>query len=137
MGDILKTYRVRSAKGERPRKLRLYFDSGSPFTFVKRSACRGLANVLGLRIPQRFGGLGNGSFMATHVVNLEVELLGIWCRHLSFVVPDSVLTEDEDGLVGHDFMQQFDIHLALKRRDVVLNKAALKRAQVVRNAAAR
>ncbi len=35
MGDVIKTLAIRSYKGERAAKLSLYFDSGSPLTFIK------------------------------------------------------------------------------------------------------
>lgn len=50
----------------------------------------------------------------------------------AYVVEDAILTEDEDMLVGHDFTQKFDVSLASKKRDVILNKVSLQRAQIVR-----
>lgn len=132
MGDVIKTFPVRSCEGEKPRRLRLYFDTGSPYTFIKESACRGFVNILRLAKPVRFGGLGNGKFQASEFLHFEVRLLGIWCRHAAYVVPDEVLDERYDLLVGHDFMQKFDVNIASKKRDVILDRGALKMAQTVR-----
>ena len=132
MGDIIKSYPVRSRTGERSRRLKLYFDSGSPFTFIARPVCTSFKNLLAMPAPTTFGGLGAGRFQATHVLNMEVCLLGIWCRHLAYVVPDGVLESNYDVLVGHDFMQKFHVDLLPKRRDVRLDRAALRLALVVR-----
>lgn len=81
---------------------------------------------------RNFGGLGNGKFHASHIMSLEVRLLNIWCRHYAYVVDDQVLEEGKDLLVGHDFMQKFNVRLDWEREDVLLNRASLKRAQKVR-----
>jgi hypothetical protein len=132
MGDIVKGFPVRSYEGDRAKRLRLYFDTGSPYTFVKRSACRGFAEVFGLAKSRSFSGLGNGRFHASHIMSLEVRLLSIWCRHYAYVVDDYVFEEDKDLLVGHDFMQKFNVRLDWERGDVLLNRASLRRAQKVR-----
>lgn len=132
MGAIAKRFPVRSYEGDRVKRLRLYFDTGSPYTFVKRSACRGFAEVFKLAKSRSFGGLGNGKFHVSHIMSLEVRLLNIWCRHYAYVVDDQVLEEGEDLLVGHDFMQKFNVRLDWEREDVLLNRASLKRAQKVR-----
>jgi hypothetical protein len=132
MGDVICAFPVRSGRGEKPRRLRLYFDSGSPYTFIKRSACRGFANVFRLARHEDFGGLGNGRFSARAFIHLEIQLLGIWCRHAAYVVDDAVLTEDEDLLVGHDFTQKFNVDIASRRRRVILHRSSLRRAQIVR-----
>ena len=59
---------------------------------------------------------------------------GLWCRHAAYVVPDEVLEQRHDLLVGHDFMQNFDIAIAPKRRGLILDRGALKMAQTVRRA---
>lgn len=132
MGDVIRTFPVRTYEGEKPRRLKLYFDTGSPKTFIKKSACRGLKDIFTLSKPMAFGGLGNGRFLAAQVANLEVRMLGIWCRHAAYVVPDEVLEKRYDLLVGHDFMQNFDVAIAPKKRDLVLDRGALKMAQTVR-----
>ena len=132
MGDVIKGFPVRSYQGEKPRRLRLYFDTGSPYTFIKRSACRGLRAVYDLPKPMAFGGLGNGRFLAPQGAFLEVRLLGVWCRHAAYVVPDDVLEQRYDLLVGHDFMQKFAVNIASRKRDVLLDRGALRMAQTVR-----
>lgn len=133
MGDVIKLLPVRSYRGEKEKRLRFYFDSGSPYTFIKETKAKKFKDIIKLSVPQTFTGLGNGNFKATHIMHIEVKLLGFWCRHYCYVVSDLTLEEDEDLLVGHDFMQKFDIRLNLKKRDIILNKTSLKRAQKVRN----
>lgn len=132
MGDVIEVFGVRSSTGERARPLRLYFDSGSPCTFIKISACRGFKNLLPLAKPKPFGGLGDGAFRATHILDMEVRLLGIWCRHPTYVIPDDVLSDKEDVLIGHDFMQKFDVNIHSRQKRVVLDSASLRAAQIVR-----
>lgn len=134
MGDVIRFFQVRSAIGERSKRLRLYFDTGSPYTFIKHSAAKGFRQVISLSPPEGFGGLGNGRFKADRMMHLQVRMLGIWCRHAAYVVSDDVLDERYDLLVGHDFMQKFDVGLASKKRDVILDRGALKMAQTVRRA---
>lgn len=136
MGDVIRSFRVRSGKGERSKSLRLYFDTGSPFTFIKRAACTGFGNLFELTEPEDFGGLGHGSFCARALVHLEVRLLDFWCRHTAYVVDYDVLQGHYDILVGHDFIQRFDISVRAKakRRGVLLNRDALVMAQCVRMA---
>lgn len=132
MGDVIKVFPTRSYTGESARSLRLYFDTGSPYTFIKESAVRGFRGVLRLPRPREFGGLGNDVFRAAKLMNLEVKLMGFWCPHYAYVVDDSVLTKAEDLLVGHDFMQKFSVNIASKQKDVILDRIALQRAQIVR-----
>ena len=132
MGDVIRPFQVRSSRRERPRRLRLYFDSGSPYAFIKRSACRGFNAVMRLPFPEPFDGLGSGRFQAREFLHFEARLMGIWCRHAAYVVEDAILTEDEDMLVGHDFTQKFDVSLNSRKRDVILNKVSLRRAEIVR-----
>lgn len=135
MGNVIKKLNVRSYETEKDKSLFLYFDSGSPYTFIKKSIALQFKEVLKLKVPKKFDGLGNGSFEGTHIMHLEIKLLEFWCSHYAYVVSDEILEEDEDLLVGHDFMQKFDIKLDLKKKDIILNKASLKRAQVVRKIA--
>ncbi len=129
MGAIVKLLEVKSEKEER---LNLYFDSGSPFTFVKTDAARRLGGMLKLPRNVIFSGIGNGQFYASHLIHMEVKLLDIWCRHASYVIPNEVLEPGEDILIGHDFMQRYDIRLNLRERDIILDRDALLRAQKVR-----
>lgn len=132
MGDIIKTYQVRSSEGEKARRARLYFDTGSPWTFVKESLVSGMREVARLTVPRPFRGLGSGSFCATHTVQLEVLMKGMWVPHLCYVVPDGVLDEDYEVLLGHDFMQRYDIHLETRRRKVLVEKSRLRMALVIK-----
>ena len=132
MGDVIRPFPVRSVEGEKLRLLRLYFDSGSPYTFIKRSAAAGYRNLFSLVKPKSFGGLGNGRFTAGGLLHIEVRMLGIWCSHTAYVIDDDHLESDVDMLVGHDFMQKFDVNIASRKKEVVLNRFSLKRAQIVR-----
>ena len=136
MGDVICQFPVRSIGGETPQTLRLYFDSGSPFTFIRKSATSRFKAILPLPRPVGFEGLGDGRFSARALLHMEVRLLDFWCRHTAYVVADDVLAADYDVLVGHDFMQKFNVGLAPKRQDVVLNPASLRLAQTIRRAAA-
>lgn len=132
MGDIIKSYLVRSSSKEKSRVLKFYFDSGSPRTFVKYSAVADTRGIAVLPEQAKFYGLGNGGFYATHCINLELKLLDIWVMYLCYVVPDDVLDEGYDVLLGHDFMQIYDIQLKPRQREVVIRKEALKIALKVR-----
>lgn len=110
----------------------LYFHSGSSFTLIKYSTADQLGNVFRLPKEVSFSGLGNGKFFVIHIMHLEVELLEIWCRHLVYVVPDEVLKEGEDMLIGHDFIQRYDIKLDPQKRWVILDKTAILRGLRVR-----
>ncbi len=133
MGDIIKKYPTRSSLREKPRFLKYYFDTGSPRTFVKESAALQMREVIKLSVPKQFYGLGDGGFKASYLIDLEVKLLGIWVPHPSYVVPDEVLGTRFDVLLGHDFMQIYDIHVKPKRREVLIDKEALKMALKVRS----
>lgn len=127
MGDIIKTYKV---KGVNIQSLNLYFDSGSPITFVGMSTAKKLGGLMNLPFPVSFNGLGGGKFFSKYAIYIEIELLGIWCGYLCHVVDDNVI--DEDILIGHDFMQRYDVKLDTKNRDVIIDKKALLRGQKIR-----
>ncbi|MFQ6056424.1 MAG: aspartyl protease family protein [Methanosarcinales archaeon] len=129
MGDIIKLIKVKS---ERDVDLNLYFDSGSPFTFVGIEAANRLGGMHKLSTPVPFSGIGDRQFSATHIIHIEVKLLDIWCKHLAYVVPDEVIGSENDILIGHDFMQRYDIMLDPKARDIILDRTALLRAQMIR-----
>ncbi|MEW5946631.1 MAG: hypothetical protein AB1742_10580 [bacterium] len=131
MGDVIKKLPIRSGEDEKPRPMNCYFDTGSPYTFVKKSAAGKLKVIAPLSTPRTFKGLGNGRFKVTHIVYLELKLLGFWCSHYGYVIDDSVI--DQDVLAGHDFMQKFNVGLDLRKKKLVLDRASLKRAQTVRN----
>lgn len=131
MGEILKKIKVRS-KLTKELDLMLFFDSGSPYTIAKKSAAKRLDGIMKLAKPKKFSGLGNGDFSSHYALDFEVKLLDFWCLHLCYVVDDDILEEDEDILIGHDFMQKFKIGLDFDKEDLILDKYALKRAQKIR-----
>lgn len=89
--------------------------------------------LVSLPEPNVFYGLGNGNFQATHIIRLEVKLLNIWVPHLCYVVSANVLDPGYDVLLGHDFMQIYDIQVKPKQKQVVIWKEALKMALKVRS----
>ncbi len=132
MGDIILNFAVRAGCRGAGKQTRLYFDSGSPYTFVKQSVARRLGKVMKLSEPRPFRGLGNGGFRASSVVDLEIHFLDVWCPHIAYVVPDETLEPDEDMLVGHDLMQRLNIRLDPRGRDIMLDRASLRRSLRVR-----
>jgi hypothetical protein len=126
MGDIIQLFRVRSRPRGAGVPLRLYFDTGSPYTFVKQRVAGRLGNVARLEAPAPFGGLGNGRFQAKGVASLYICFLGVWCPHLAYVVPDAVLEPDYDILVGHDLMQRLNIRPLPREHRVLLDRASLR-----------
>jgi hypothetical protein len=133
VGDVIMRHSVRSAPGESSRTLRFYYDTGSPETFIKRSATKNMRNVSPLAVPEPFGGLGDGAFEATHLVLLEVNLMRFWCRHVAYVVNDTVLESFYDVLAGHDFMQRFNIVPRPRRKDVKLDAIAIQLSQKLKS----
>ena len=131
MGEILKKIKVR-AKPEKELNLMLFFDSGSPHTYAKKSAAENLEGLMKLPVPVEFIGIGDGVFSANYALNIQVSLLDFWCLHLCYVVDDEILEANEDILIGHDFMQKFKIGLDFDKEDLILDENALKRAQKVR-----
>ncbi len=132
MGDIIKAFPVRSASSEKPRFLKFYFDTGSPRTFIKQSAASGMKGLAKLPDAMVFHGLGNGKFKAGSMLSIEIRLLGIWVPHLCYVLSDEILDPDYDILLGHDFMQIYDIQIQPKQREVLIRKNSLKLALKVR-----
>jgi hypothetical protein len=136
MGDVILTTQVRSHVRGKPQRLALYFDTGSKQTFVRSDVAGQLGNISSLKTPIPFQGLGDGRFVCQAVVPLFVNLKGIWCDHLALVA--EVGDIDEEILVGHDFMQKYDLRIDPKRKKVLIDKQALLRAQRIRrNFAAR
>ncbi len=131
MGDIIKKISIRSTSKEKSKPVRCYFDTGSSRTFIKHSVAAQFAGLSELAEPQIFHGLGNGSFFAMEFINMRFKILDMWVPHLCYVVPDATLGSEYDILVGHDFMQIYDIHLQLKARNIKVNKGALKMAMKV------
>lgn len=131
MGDAIKKYFVRSFKGEKSKQFRLYFDTGSPCTFISEDSTAGFSAVFELPEPKFFRGLGHGKFKATHYMHLEVKMSGYWISHSAYVVPFGTLPPDYELLVGHNFMQNFNITIQPHKRNIILDKGALRRAQLV------
>ena len=131
MGDIALSLAVKTAPRQRSRRLTLYFDTGSRRTFIRDDVARRLGNVSPLKVPISFTGLGDGGFQCAAVMSLYVRLKGIWCEHLALVASRRDL--DDEVLVGHDFMQIYNIRLDPKKRAILLDKASLVRAQRIRS----
>lgn len=132
MGDIIKSFKTRSAITEKSRLIKFYFDTGSPRTFVKQSVALKMREVTKLSYPEIFSGLGNGSFKATHILRIQIKLKDVWVPHLCYVVDDEVLEPNYDVLLGHDFMQVYDIQVKPKQKEVVVKKESLKMGLKVR-----
>lgn len=130
VGDIVEEYVVRSSPGEKSRTLRLYFDSGSPHTFVKEVAVEGFPRIQ-FPVRKTFRGLGGGRFFSLAAVTIEIRFLEYWCGHYAYVIDDDLLSEEMDVLVGHDLMQKFKIQLDPKGRRTRLDEPTLKRANLV------
>lgn len=126
MGDIIQQFRVRTSDRGVSIPLRLLFDTGSPVTLIKATGARRLGSMMKRPHASPFGGLGNGRFAATHVIELHLRLLNLWCPHLAYVVPDDVLDETYEILAGHDLMQRYDIQARPRRREVRLDRGALR-----------
>ncbi|HCJ66537.1 MAG TPA: hypothetical protein DHV62_04230, partial [Elusimicrobia bacterium] len=133
MGDIIKSFVSRSGVGEKLRSLRFYFDTGSPRTFVKFSVATKIKGIAKLSHPIVFSGLGNGNFRATHMLALQIKLSDLWVPHLCYVVPDEVLDPNYDVLLGHDFMQIYDIQVKPKQKEITIRKESLRMALKVRS----
>src|SRR5437899_2326162 len=125
MGDVIKKIRVRSTPRETARLLNVYFDTGSPRTFVKESVALPMKDIAELSYPRIFHGLGDGQFSSSYIIQLEFKLLDLWVPHLCYVVPDATLDPRYDILLGHDFMQIYDIRVHPKKKEVKIDKEAL------------
>ncbi len=132
MGDIIQTFSVRTGNRGKGQDLRLYFDTGSPHTFIKESAAKGLGHLMRLAPPHPFGGLGNGRFYAAAVADLFICFLGTWCSHLTYVVPDDTFGAGYDMLVGHDLMQSLNIKPIPRKHCVELDPVSIRLSLQVR-----
>lgn len=131
--DIIKEFKVSCyPSGKEPVELALYFDNGSPYTFIKRVSALRVGRLVELAEPAPFGGLGGGNFQSKESIHLYVKLLDFWCRHWAYVVEDNILEEDYDILTGHDFMQRYGIKLLPHQGDIEVNEVILNLAQKVR-----
>jgi len=130
MGEVVLQCAVKTAWNAKPRRISLFFDSGSAYTFLRHSEAKRLGHLLKLSASRPFLGMGDGHFASTHLVDLWLLLADVWCRHPTYVISDGAT--DVPLLVGHDFMQRFDIKLNLKTRQAIINRESLLRAQRIR-----
>ncbi|MEW6095608.1 MAG: hypothetical protein AB1567_03660 [bacterium] len=128
MGDI--TLKTRLKTKEQEQEGILYFDTGLPETFIREDKANELGNIMKLPQPVEFNALGDGKFHCNAVIQLYVKLEDVWCRHLCYVA--SIKDIDTEILIGHDFMQKFDINLNVKKRQVIINQKSLLMAQRIR-----
>ena len=131
--DIIKNFKISCyPSGKEPVELALYFDSGSFYTFIKKSSALRVGRLFELVEPKTFGGLGDGSFSSGEIILLHIKLLEFWCSQLAYVVEDNILEEDYDALTGHGFMQGYGIKLLPQQGDIEIDEARLRLAQRVR-----
>ncbi len=133
MGDVIASIALRTP-GRRMKRLTAYFDSGSPYTFISEAAANRIGEPWELPEPLRFHGLGGGKFFSRHAIHLTIILKGYPCYHTAYVISEGVIKEDI--LIGHDFMQNFNIGLDIRRRKIKIDVSSLKRAQLIRSVAA-
>ncbi len=131
MGDVVVTMKVKSDVS-RGMLLSAYFDSGSPYTFIAEDQAAKLKGLMPLPRARRFTGLGDGRFSSASVIQLWFNMLGIWCSHIAYVVDRPVIENDIDIIVGHDFMQNYNVKLDMKKKTIVLDKKSLRLSQKVR-----
>ncbi|MFQ6015661.1 MAG: hypothetical protein ACE5NP_09475 [Anaerolineae bacterium] len=130
--DILKGFEVSYyPSGKEAVELVLCFDSGSPYTFIKRISALRVGRLVELVEPEPFGALGGGDFQSKEVILLHVKVLEFWCRQWAYVV-DDILERDYDVLAGHDFMQLYGIKLLPHEGDIEIDEVRLRLAQRVR-----
>ena len=127
MGDVIVNMPVKSAHRDRARTLPLYFDSGSFHTFVREDVAETLGHALPLPSPEVFHGLGDGRFTARQAIRLLICIKQVWCTYMAWVGPTNAMSEGI--LIGHDFMQGYNIRLHPKRRSIIVSVEDLKRAR--------
>ena len=131
--DILKGFKGSYyPSGKEAVELVLCFDSGSPYTFIKRTSALRVGGLVELVEPEPFGGLGGGDFQSKEVILLHMKVLEFWCRQWAYVVSDDILERDYDVLAGHDFMQLYGIRLIPHKGDIEIDEVRLRLAQRVR-----
>jgi len=131
--DILKRLEVSYyPSGREAVELVFCFDSGSPYTFIKRSPALKVGRLFELVEPASFGGLGGGGFQSKEIIHLHVKLLEFWCRQVAYAVEDHVLEKGYDILSGHDFMQIYGIKLLPQQGDIEIDEVRLSLAQRIR-----
>jgi hypothetical protein len=121
-----------SPSGKEAVKLTFYFDSGSPYTFIHKSAGERLGNLIPLPEAEVFTGLGNGSFKSSQILLLHVKLLDFWCRQIAYVVNEGILEPTYDILAGHDFMQLYGLKLYPEKGEIEIDQRRISLSQKVR-----
>ena len=131
--DILKRFEVSYyPSGKEAVELIFCFDTGSPYTFIKRSAALRVGKLFELLEPAPFSGLGGGNFQSKEIIHLYVKLLQFWCRQVAYIVEDNLLEKDYDILAGHNFMQSYGIKLLPHQGDIEIDEVRLSLAQRIR-----
>jgi hypothetical protein len=131
--DILKDLLVSvHPSGVKAVKLTFYFDSGSPHTFIHKSAGLKLGSLIPLPEEEVFSGLGDGSFKSSQILLMHIKLLDFWCRQIAYMVDEGVLEQTYDVLAGHDFMQAYGIKLHPEKGDIEIDKRRVSLSQKIR-----
>lgn len=128
MGDIKTRVFVRSSS--KAKLITCTWDCGSPWTFINESTAKQLGKPWELGEPQTFHGLGNGSFAASKAMLVHFKLKGVWCRYLVWVVDDGAMP-GIDILIGHEFMETYNIRLDPKKKNIAVSKKDLLQASLV------
>ena len=131
--DVIKEMEVSLyCDGKSSKKMRLYFDSGSPYTFIKKSSAEAIGGIFKLPSEERFVGLGGGGFISAEAQHLHIKVLNVWCAHFVYVIDDAIFKDEYDMLVGHDFMQKYGIKVVPHTGDIEIDEVRLKLSQTVR-----
>jgi hypothetical protein len=85
MVDIILKTKIKTNENAQEQEGILYFDTGSPETFIREDKANELGNIMKLLQPVEFNALGDGKFYCEGVVQLYVKLEDVWCRHLCYV----------------------------------------------------
>ncbi len=127
MGAIVEKLTIRS--GKKIRKADVFFDSGSPWSFIRSDVARLLGHPFPLTGSIKFRALWNGTFSCREGFHLLVNIKGIWCPYFFYVA--TIRDLDDEILIGQDFMQVYKITLDLKREKIAVNTKDLRRAQTI------
>lgn len=131
--DILKRFEASYyPSGKEALELVLCFDSGSFYTFIKRSSALRVGKLMELVEPEIFSGLGGGDFQSREIILLHIKLLKFWCRPVAYVVEDKVLEKGYNVLAAHGFMQGYGIKLLPHKGDIEIDEERLSLAQRMR-----
>lgn len=127
MGDIVKKFKIKSVK---KCIASCYFDSGSLYSFIRETLARKLGGLMRLPKPRVFSGLGDGKFKANFMIEIEIQIKGVWCPCSLYVIKDSLI--EDDILLGHGFFQAFNIRLDPRKRDIIVTKDELLYSKKIR-----